>query len=156
MTRTLSTAVYRALLARESTDGPVLLITITTGIGTPVRVCSGGADIVSRGNTFIAYPFNIAPVTDGDAAPRASLLIGNVDRRITDALDKLTKPPTFKLEAVLFSDPQTVWYAVDGLKLKTYTADSITVTGELSLERFTSEPWPGVFMTPSFAPTLYA
>lgn len=156
MTRTLNNAVYRALLSRESDDGELVLLTITPPVGEVIRVARNSADVTSRGQVFLGYPFSLSILKDSpDAAPTAGLQIGNVDRRITDALQTLTAAPSFKIELALFSDPDTIWYTVSGLKLQDWTADAMTVSGPLIVERFASEPWPGLYVTPAFSPTLY-
>lgn len=151
----LSTAALRALLGFESGAGIILLATITAG-STVLRLARNNQDVVSRGLTFIAYPFDLALATDGEESPRMTLRIANVDRRITDALLRLVVPPSFKIEAVLTSSPNTVERAFDNFVLRNFTADAISVEAELAQERLSTEPWPRYRAIPSITPVFFA
>jgi hypothetical protein len=150
-----TTAANRSLLGFESAAGLLLLLTIYgTGLST-IRVARNAKDIVSRGNTFLAYPFDLAWSTDGEESPRVSLRIANVDRRITDALLSLKTAPSFKVEAVLSSSVNTVERTLDFFTLRGFEANAISVSAELTQERFSTEPWPKLRATPSLTPVLF-
>ncbi len=150
-----TTAAYRALLSSESGAGLILLMTVYgTGL-TTLRVARNGKDIVSRGNTYLAYPFDLAWSTDGDSSPRVALRIANVDRRITDALLGLARAPSFRIEAVLSSSLDTVERTLDFFTLRGFEADAVSVSAELTQERFSTEPWPKLRATPSLTPALF-
>lgn len=151
----LSTAAIRALLGFESASGIILLATITAG-ATTLRLARNPKDVVSRGNTYTAYPFDLALANDNDAPPRISLRIANVDRRITDALLALTTPPTFLIEAVLTSTPSTVERSFDKFTLRDFEADAVAVSAELTQERFSTEPWPKYRAIPSVTPLFFS
>ena len=72
MSRNLTPDTRRALNAPETAEIFTVLLTIAhPDLDVPIRVCDGGADVTSRGDTFAAYPFALALPEDeeGRAAP---------------------------------------------------------------------------------------
>lgn len=109
------------------------LMTVTSADGNDTaRLVNNNEDVVSRGNTYLAYAFSIVlPIDDPDQAPSVRLTIDNVDRRITEFIRALIDPPTFKIEVVLSSAPNTVERTIDFLSLTEVTYDALQVSGTL-------------------------
>lgn len=143
----------------ESSDDPFLsLLTIShSALAEPIRCVMDRADFVSRGNTFIAYPFELTPQEQSkDGIKPAHIRIGNVDGRIVETLRAVAgsgEEPVLTLEFVFASDPDTVEMAWPLFMLQNAKYDDV-VEGDLVLPDLTIEPVPGFSFTPRWAPGL--
>jgi len=120
-------------------------------LATPVR-----QDVVSRGDTFIAFPFQIA-FPESSATGRASLsvVIDAIDLRIATILRSITTPASVIFEEVLLSSPDFVERAIYNLELTNAGGNSATIDANLTQPDFGGEPlcWPP--NTPATAPGIY-
>ena len=159
MSRTLSTPATQALFAQETGEVFLCLLTIShPALAGPICVVNNTQDIVSRGVTYIAFPFDIIlPDEREDQLPQVQLSIQNVDRRIALAVRSL--PPgtqaSVSLEVVLASSPDTVEIQGLGFSLLQVDYDAMTVTGTLSYEWILSEPFPAGVMGPTLFPGMF-
>jgi hypothetical protein len=151
MPRTVS-AVARAALNAPQTDQVFLaLLTIAhANLPTPIRVVNDMVNLTSRGDEYIAYPFNIdLPGESEDELPRVRLTIDNVDRQLVEAVRTLTTPPTITLEVVLASSPDTVEAGPFPFTLRSAEYDAFVVTGDLAFEDVLNEGFPAHSFTPN-------
>src|SRR5579885_2175455 len=88
VSRALSLAARQAVNAQETGEVFLLLLTLDHDeLAAPIRVVNNTVDIVSRGNTYIAYPFQLElPAEDADQISSVRLSIDNVDRTIVQSL----------------------------------------------------------------------
>lgn len=143
--------------ARETDEAFILLLTLShADLAEPIRVCSDSADVVSGGDTFTAFPFELLPPNDSDdSPPQASLKIDNVDRSIVQAIRTITSPPTLLMEIVLASDPDTIEVTWNDFTLVDVEYDALVVAGNLVQEDFTVEPYPALTMNPADFPAIF-
>lgn len=159
--RTLSAQMLAALHAQETGAVVQARISITHPLilGGPLRFVSDLTDLVTGGNTYTAFPFQITlPDEDEEGAtPRIKLMIDNVDRQIVATIRSLppSPPPTVDIEIFLASQPTTVEVAYTGLVLRTVPYDVFTVEGDLVLDEDDREPYPQYAMTPALFPGLF-
>lgn len=126
----LAPAIYRP----TTPEAFFILLTFTSPVSatTVFRVVNNNEDVVSRGNTFTAYPFSINLPSDIEGeARRASITIDNVSREITRYVRQSLEPPTVKIELVLSSTPNTVEKTIDFLRMVEVSYDAMTVTATL-------------------------
>lgn len=148
-------ALKRAVLKQNSDEVLITLLTFSgTGFDT-FRVCNNDTDIVSRSNTFTAFPFSLKEPGDGEDAPAAELQIANVDRQIGQAIDAADGPAYVLIELVLASAPDDVQKSFDGLELRSTSRSMLLVQGSLQSAQFTSEPYPKIRATPGRLPGLF-
>jgi len=117
-----------------STTGAAFLtlLTITAGALPPLRVVNDMQPLVSRGLTFIAYPFSIVLASSlADAQPTVSLAIDNVSQDLIEYIRGFEDTPTVKVEMVLSSSPDRVDRAINFLRLSSVTYDALKVSGTL-------------------------
>ncbi len=157
MSRTLSQAARQAVNAQETDEVFLLLLTLDhEDLAVPIRVVNNTEDVVSRGDTFIAYPFEIAlPDEDPDSVARVTLRIDNVDREIVKNLRAISSPLSVGLEVVMAASPDTVEAGPFNMTLVSAEYDALTVTGELAFEDVLNEPFPGHSYVPSEYPGLF-
>ena len=157
MSRTLSSAARAALYAEQTDEAFLVLLTLEhASMDEPIRVSSDAVATVSRGDSFVAYPFDLQLPDDADGRPpRARLTIDNVDRTIVLALRQLDSPPRLTIEIVRAADPDTVEASFAELQLLNVSYDAQTVTGELGIEDISAEPYPAHDFVPSLAPGLF-
>ena len=157
MSRTLSLAARKAVNAQETDEVFLLLLTLDhEDITEPVRVVNNTVDIVSQGETYIAYPFEIAlPDEDAESVARVTLRIDNVDREIVKSLRSISSPLSVGLEVVMAASPDTVEAGPFNMTLVSAEYDALTVTGELAFEDVLNEPFPGHAYVPSDYPGLF-
>lgn len=157
MSRSLTTIARQSLNAAESNDTFLVLLTLShADLAEPLRVSSDGQDTLSRGNNFIAYPFELSLPSDEDnRAPRAHLTIDNVDRQIVQAVRTLTSAPTALIEIIRAADPDTVEAKFEDFKLTNVFYDAHTVEADLTIEDFTAEPYPAASFSPSLFPGIF-
>ena len=158
MSRTLSSAVLQSLYAQETDEVYLVLITIShEELADDIRVSSDMVDTVSRGDTYVAYPFEIALPSDEEGAPpRTQVVIDNVSKEIADNLRAITSPASFTIEVVRGADPDTVEISWDNFQLRNIKGDVFQISGELNIEDVTQEPFPADTFTPAKYRGLFA
>lgn len=147
---TISANFREALFAQETDDGALVLITIDHDeMVEPIRVVLNTENIVSRGNTFQAYPFRyVRPEYSGDRPPKAKIEIDNVDQQIMEGVRTVRTPMSVLIETVSMNDPDTVEESLDGFELINVVGTVATVSGDLSLEDLVTAPYPYGRFTP--------
>ena len=111
-----------------------VLLTVSNSDGTETeRFVNNNEPVVSRGDTFQAYPFTIVmPLDDPDQPPQAQLVIDNVDQRITEYIRAMLLPPIFKIEVVISTAPDIVERTIDFLTMSNASYDAQQVTATLA------------------------
>lgn len=143
-------------IAQHSSDPFLVLLTITHDDIAPIYVVRNNKAIVSRGNTYLAYPFEIDLPTDTDQSPGARISIANVSRRIGKAIESLITAPTVKIEIVLASALDSVERTWDEFTLTQVSYDAMTVTATLAHISYWNEGWPKKIIRPALYPGLFA
>ena len=157
MSRNLSASTRQAIFAADSTDAFVILLTFEhDSLIEPIRVSSDSEDTVSRGQAYIAYPFDLTlPDDDEGRAPRARLVIDNVDRQIVATLRNLATSPVLTLEIVRAAAPDMVEAVFHDFRLRNVRYDSHVIEADLTIEDFTAEPYPAGSFCPSLFPGIF-
>jgi hypothetical protein len=156
MSRALSSRAIASGNAQQTSEVWLVLLTIShPDLLEPVRVVNNNENITSRGNEFIAFPFEIdLPGEDPDMPSKARLRIDNLDRRIVNIIRSITSPPSISLEVILASYPDVVEIGFEGLVMREVEYDAQAVTGDLVYESIFTEPITST-MTPSRFPGLF-
>lgn len=151
MSRIVSSAFLDAINASDTTEAFIVLLELDhESLATPIRVVGYDVDVVSNGNTYLAFPFELTLPDDVPSkAPRAKLVIDNVNQSIIQTLRGISTPPSIVIKIVLESDPDTVEVEFNGFSLSHITYDAITIEGSLTLDYLTQEPYPARSFTPS-------
>ena len=154
---TLSDSARGAMFAEETSDGLFALLTIDhDDLSAPIRVVHNQVDVVSRGDTFTAFPFElILPTSEPDSPPRAQLTIDNVSREIGQAIRTVSSAPTVLIEVVRIDDPDTLELSFPALNLRNVRFDVAKVTGDLVSEDLQLEPYPALTFSPPHFPGLF-
>lgn len=145
------------LFASETSEVFLSLVTIDhDDLGSPVRIVNDLQSIVSNGDTYEPFPFEIVlAASQAEELVTATLRICNVDRGIVTALRPLTSAPTVTIQIILASDPDSVQLGPQTFTWRVATYDARAVEGELQLEDILSEPYPGDRVTPSLFPGVF-
>lgn len=150
---TLSDLAKQSINAAQTGEVWLILLTIShAAISPSIRVVNNNEDIVSRGNTFLAFPFELAlPQESGEQLTTIGLQIDNVDRQIVAALRAITTAPTVEVEVILADYPDTVEIGPYTMSMVEASYNALTVSGVLVLEDILNRLIP----SESFDPTLY-
>lgn len=154
---TVSDIARRSMFAEETSDGLLALLTIDhADLSTPIRVVHNKVDIVSRGNTFTAFPFDlILPTSSSDSPPKAQLTIDNVSREIGQAIRTVSSAPTVLIEVVRINDFDAVELSFPTLKMRNVRFDVSKVTGDIVSEDLQFEPYPVFTFSPAHFPGIF-
>jgi hypothetical protein len=167
MPRTLSDTATAAVLAPQTGEVFDVLLTLDhpSMADGPIRVASEGLGtlpvagvpgIVSRGNEFVALPFQfMLPGSEQNRTPNSVLEMDNISRDITAAARKMTSPAAVTAEVVLASDPDTVEVSIEGFSLVNVEYDQFIIRGTISVELLEHRPFPSVNITPSGFPGTF-
>lgn len=157
MSRNLSPELLAELFGQVSTDPFLMLVTLEhENFPSPVRLVNNVKDIVSRGETYTAFPMTITlPVDDGETERTVQIEFDNTGLELIDEIRSGTDPIDASIEMILASNPDTVQVEVGELKVREvkYTAQKITATlflddflnTEVAFERYTPTNFPGLF-----------
>lgn len=152
-------SLLRASFPEETDQAFLPLLTIDHDeFAAPIRVTGDSRDTVSRGQTFVAYPFEVTlPAVETGVPPVIRLRIDNIDREITAALRSANarRPAQVMVEMVLSGSPDEVVQRYTGFQLEMAAYDVMTVEGEVGLKHFEREPYPAWEFTPGRFPALY-
>lgn len=148
--------VATASLVEEATDEVwLVLIEIThADMAQTIRVVNNTEAIVSNSQTFVGLPFAIEFPDEGERPGEARISIDNVNRQIVEAVRSISTPPNVKLQVILASQPDTIEFELDGLKLRDVTYDAAQVQGYLRFEDLVTEP-VAALITPERFPGLF-
>ena len=166
MSRIVSAAFQQAVNSQTTNEVFTVLLTIShESFIDDIRICSdpavllpvaGVRGVVSRGDEFIYLPFEVVfPSQDDSGISNATIVTDNVDRTIIAAIRGADSPVDITVELVLSSDPDTVEASVENFRLEGVTYNSLTVSGQLSVEYFDLEPFPKGRFTPSEFPGIF-
>ena len=157
MSRSLSSAARQSVYAAETGEAFIILLTLShASLAIPIRVTSDAVVTTSRGNSFIPFPFDlILPDDQDNRSPRARLVIDNVDRQIVQAVRSLSSAATVLIEIIRAASPDTVEAQFVDFKLTNVSYNAMRVEGNLTIEDFTSEPFPAASFSPSLFPGLF-
>jgi len=157
MSRSLSSTAIQAINGQETAEVFIILLTLDhPDLSQPIRVSSDSVATTSRSNTFVSFPFQLSlPDDKENSSPRARLSIDNVDRQIVTALRSINSAPTLLMEIILASDPDIVEASFPDFKLTNVSYNARIVEGDLTIEDFTSEPYPSAVFSPGFFPGIF-
>lgn len=154
--RTLSQNALNSAFAQQTDEVWLVLLTIEhPSLATPLRFVNNMESVTSRGNLYVAFPFEIEfPEQDPDTAGEARITIDNIDRQIVQTIRSIASPPQVTLEVILASSPSTVEASFSGMVLRDVTYDALKVSGVLRFEDIMTEPL-SVQMTPQRFPAMF-
>ena len=153
--RTISQTGLASMHAVSTAEVWLVLLTLSASGMQTIRVVNNNENVISGGNTFLAFPFEISlPSEDSDSPPRAYLRIDNVDRQIVAAVRALTVTPEVRIDVIRASAPDAPEITFTGLFLRNVQYDAGYVSGELTYDSIFTEPVTFT-MTPSRFPGLF-
>lgn len=155
MPNQISDQLKAQFFAQESEDPFLTLVTFQNALFV-ARLVNNSSDIVSRGNTFTAFPMKIRlPVDDGETARDFSIDLDNASLAMISNLRRVTNPIGVTIEMVLASMPDVVQLSFDELAIANITYDASKISArivmdnflaiEMTSERYTPKNFPGLF-----------
>lgn len=152
MPRNLSAGAKAALFANESGQAAIQLITISHALlAVPIRLARNTENIISNGNTFVPFAFDITPpAEEEDRLTGSKLAIDNTDRTILTALGGLDSAPTVTLEVVASDTPDEHLGGPWDFTWRVTTYNPRTIVGDLQFEDLLNAVYPKDAFTPSY------
>lgn len=141
-------------------DIRALLTVDHTVFDVPYRFVSGDprefASLVSNGNTFQTFPFELTLLSDDEQEPRATLRIQNVDDRIGSTLLNLPdEAVSITLQIVMTETPDVIEYEATNMELVDVEVNAMMVTGRIVMRGAVTEPCPGRVLTSKISPVFF-
>jgi Domain of unknown function (DUF1833) len=155
--RSLTAATREAFYAAQTGEVFLFLLKLSHEDMVPMYFVNNTVDVVSNGETYMAFPFDVTPPDDReDTITRIQLVIDNVDRRIVTAVRSIDTPATFTLSIIRAAEPNVLIAGPFECKLRNVTYGALTVSGDLApWENVMDEPFPQHAYTPATAPGLF-
>lgn len=151
-----ATAIHEAYAEHSRVAWHILLDITHADLTGPLRLVNSRTDVVSNGNTYSSFPFDIVlPDADGETPQKASLKIDNINREIYEAIWALNPSPTVAISVVTSSQPDVIEYRTGRLYLNSVTADEMVIEGDLTPIRYSLETWPAGVVNPARFPGLW-
>lgn len=152
----ISTTAKSQVFGQEG-GGFIELVTIDhPSLSSPLRFANDNQNVVSRGDTFLAYPFTVKLPTERDrSVPSANLIIDNVSQSIGATLRTITTAPTVLIEIVRMDDTDVVEASFPLFEMRNVEVNALSISGELLVVDIMREPFPQRNFTPSEYPGLF-
>ncbi|MDH3282333.1 MAG: hypothetical protein OEQ18_14555 [Gammaproteobacteria bacterium] len=156
MPRNLTQAAQRSVLARETSELWVILLTIyDPGWAVPIRLALSRTPFESRGGTFAPAAFRpkLPDQIDGES-PTWEIELDGTDQVLLANLKQFNRRPFIWVEEVMASDPDTVQTTtgVQRHTVQSYRNVGGTVTLTIGRENLRNEGFPRGRITPSGFP----
>jgi hypothetical protein len=134
----------------------LFLLTISSPGNPDLLLVNNNEEIVSRGKTYLPYPFRLQlPEDTGDRVPVVTLQIDNIAGDIIQAVRGFQNPPTIKIEMITNKYPDIVEKSLDSMRLNSVGYDSMVIQGELSIINVLSVRFPSEDYNPVNFPGLF-
>lgn len=155
--RDASLAFRAALYAQSTSVVPLMLLTIDhDDLVTPIRLVSNIVDIVSRGNTYSAFPFRpMIPPADAEELPRLDMVFEDVTQDLIVAARSVSTPPSVTVEVVSSADLDTVEAGPWNFEIQAVQYGRRELRLSLTVESLLTEPYPYRLFTPGDFPLLF-
>lgn len=161
-TSSLSSTFVEAVNAAETDEAFLVLVTIDDAdLSDPIRVTSDSVKTEKSssegGDVYQPFPFEVELPDDTDdmGGALARLRMDAVDRRVVEAVRRVSGVPEVTLEVVLASDPDTVEVSWPTFSLSNARYGDQAIEADLTLEVLDQEPFPGPAFNPALFPGLY-
>lgn len=166
----MTNAYLRAATDQETDEIHIVLLTIAhpdlaaleidepdLGISDgALRFTSNGEGVTSRGKFYKASGFTFTPPAQGEGERSlASIVIPNVDRRLTGVMRQLQGYAYMTVEIVLASDPDVVEEALPEFEMTSADWDALEIRAQLSVPDDDREPVTSYSFVPRLAPGLF-
>lgn len=157
MTSVLSAAARLSAFASETDKVWLMILTIEhPEIDPPIRVVANTEDIVSRGHTYVAYPFELElPADTAEEVPEVQLSFDNIDRVLTDTIRTMRDAATVTIEVVLADTPDVVEAGPFFMTMKDVDYNAAVIAVTLGFEDILNEPFPKDTFTPATHPGIF-
>lgn len=143
-------------MAQESAEPFLVLLTLSGEGITPLRVVGNTESVVSGGNTYQFFPFEITlPEDSQDERRPVTLTVSNVDLRIIDEIRTVEGALTVEIKVIMASTPNTIEVGPFEFKMRAAEFNENTITGTLAYESNLDAPFPGRVFDPQAFPALF-
>ena len=157
LSRDLSNALLAELYGQESGDPFLALFTFSHPSFDTIRLVNNTVDIVSNGETFMAFPVNITMSPDnGETLREVQLELDNVSLELIEELRTVTDYIDVKVEMVLASNPDFVEIELGELKIKNVQYNASRITARLFMDDFLNTELSGEKYAPTNFPGLFS
>lgn len=156
----ISDRLTRAMTAEETPEEEVVLATLTTAsLPEPIRICGHTENIESRGQSYVALPFEIVLESSAeDEPPRAQVRIDDPQNDLVPYVREAQGRIDVLIEVVLVTTPDVVelgpfhyqWVQVER------PANSTLWQGDLVSEDILNSRFPTDSFTPASNPGLFS
>lgn len=157
MSRNVSVAARAALYAQQTSVVPLMLLTIDhDDLVTPVRLVANLVDVVSRGDTYSAYPFEpmLPPAVQGEL-PRLDMVFHDVDQTLIVIARSISTPATVDIEVVMSTSLDTVEAGPWTFEVTSIQYSATELRLGLTVEQLITEPYPYRLFNPVDFPMLF-
>lgn len=154
--RNISTAFRRAIFGASTAEVVLVLLEIThPDLSTSIYTVNNNEAVVSNGNTYLPFPFQIAfPTSQANQLPQSTLVIDNINLSVQDALKSIRTAPKVTMKVILAS-------ALDNIEaqfpfiLKSVVINNLTIQATLSAPLINNEPFPWITFSRDKFPALF-
>lgn len=157
MPNTLSPELIAQLMKTNSEDPFLTLLTLThPDFPAPIRLVNNSENIISRGDTYTAFPFRLTlPVDDGETLREVSIDFDNVSLELLDEIRSVTTAIDVKMEMILASIPDDVQIQLSELKIGNVNYSQYMISAKLYMDDFLSSALTSESYTPTNYPGLF-
>lgn len=163
MARNLTARSWEAIAHQQTNDVFILLLDIAFHNGTDwecIHLCNNSTDIISAASgpstTYIAFPLAInLPSDESNVVSVGTLTVSNVTQELIGRIRALAKPMQVTVSVINAEEPDVYVGTWPCFIWRQLVYNVNTITGQISLENFLSEPYPGGTFTSSIAPGLF-
>lgn len=154
---TYSPAFVEAVVSQNTDEVFLFLLTLShVDLPVPIRVVNNTEDVVSVGNTYTAFPFNLVlPQDDGDTLPQVVISLSNVSLEFIDEIRALNGALDVRLDVILASSPDTIEMSISGMKTYTINYDAQNMEAICQVEDVLNMTFPSELYLPSNFPGLF-
>lgn len=155
MARTIPTSVIEAVNAQTTDKAFLFLLEVTHSTFDTIRVVNNTEIITSGGNAYLPFPFSVILPPDSDEfQPILRINIVNVSRLLVTELRSIAgsrEKIKCTIKVIDGSAPDVSLATWSEFEVANVSDNADTMTFDLVIENFLSEPFPG----DSFAPSTF-
>lgn len=157
MSRQLSNKLLAEIYGQESSDPFLMLVTLSHLSFSSIYLVNNTVDIISNGNTFLAFPMKITlPQDNENASKDIRIEFDNVSRFLVDEIRAVTDPIDASIQMVLASDPDIVEVEIADLKISDISYNKSKISARLFLDDFLNTGLTSEKYEPSLYPGLFS